>query len=143
MDPLSISASVIGLLTAAEKVSSALQIITTNIKDAPRLARSVLLEVNQLRFALNSLHGFLQGIVSAPRRRLALIQLDQLIVTLTELVLSFSELEAIVAKLDVGPNLKAWSRVKWAWKEDTISQNLERLQRQKSSLSLMMNIIQW
>lgn len=143
MDPLSILASVIGLLTAAEKVSSVLRTITTNIRDAPRLAQSVLLEVNQVHIALNSFHGFLHRIGSAPRRRLAMIQLDHPIAMLTDLVLTFSELDAIVTKLNVAPDIRVWNRVKWAWKEEAISQILEPLQRQKSSLSLMMNIIQW
>ncbi|KAI9790158.1 MAG: hypothetical protein M1816_005358 [Peltula sp. TS41687] len=141
MDPLSIMASVAGLLTATAKVSSVLRTVTT-LKDAPKLARSVLVEVDQIRSALNILQDFIRGIDSQPRSRRALIQLEDLIAMLTELVLTFSELEATVTGLD-SSDPWAWpGRVKWAWKEDTILQALERIQRQKSSLSLMMNIIQ-
>src|SRR5437762_8908402 len=145
MDPLSIMASVVGLLTATGKVSEILASIVSNLREAPRLAGSVLSEVNDFQRALASLYKFLIGVVSAPKHRAALIRPDQLIITLTEAVLTFLELEALITPLAVstGSDFTLRSRIKWARKEETISRIVQRLQRYKSSLSLMLNIVQW
>lgn len=143
MDPLSVMASVVGLLTAAGAVASILSTVKSSISDAPRLLDHVLREVKDVEIVLSAIHKFLIGISSAPIRRIALIQVDQLIATLTESVLTFSELEALVKPLEARSGNSLWERVKWAWKEDTVSDILQRLQRHKSSLSLMLNIVQW
>jgi hypothetical protein len=143
MDPLGVLASVVGLLTAAGTVSSILNTIRSNINDAPRLVDKVLSEVNDVEVSLSAVHKFLLGMSSAPRRRIALIQLDQLIATLTSAVLTFSELEALVIPLAVRSEMSIMERAKWAWKEDRVSSIVQRLQHHKSSLSLMLNIVQW
>jgi hypothetical protein len=143
MDPLSVMASVVGLLTAAAKVSSILSAIKLSVKDAPQLVNHVLSEVKEVEISLSAIHKFLQGVASAPRQRIALIQLDQLIATLTEAVLTFSELEALVTPLAMQSKVPTMERVKWALKEETVSSVMQRLQRHKSSLSLMLNIVQW
>jgi hypothetical protein len=143
MDPLSVMASVVGLLTAASNVSSILSAIKSSMKDTPQLVNHVLSEVKEVEISLSAVHKFLQGITSAPRRRIALIQLDQLIATLTEAVLTFSELEALVTPLATKSKVSIMERLKLAWKEDVVSSIMQRLQRHKSSLSLMLNILQW
>jgi hypothetical protein len=143
MDPLSVMASVVGLLTAAANVSSMLSAIKSSVKDAPQLLNYVLSEVKEVEISLSAIHKFLQGVASAPRQRIALIQLDQLIATLTEAVLTFSELEALVTPLAMQSKVPTMERVKWALKEETVSSIMQRLQRHKSSLSLMLNIVQW
>jgi hypothetical protein len=143
MDPLSILASVVGLLTAAGKVSSILTTISSNIKEAPQHVDDMLSEVNDLKISLSALHKFLLGIALAPRRRMALIQLDQLIATLTESVLTFSELEALLTPFAASSEISITKCAKWAWKEETVSRIMQRLQRHKLSLCLMLNIVQW
>jgi hypothetical protein len=143
MDPLSVMASVVGLLTAASNVSSILTAIKSGTKEAPQLVNHVLSEVKEVEISLSAIHKFLQGITSAPRRRIALIQLDQLIATLTDAVLTFSELEALVTPLEMRSKISTIERLKWVSKGDAISNIMQRLQRHKSSLSLMLNIVQW
>jgi hypothetical protein len=62
---------------------------------------------------------------------------------LTEAVLAFSELEALVAPFTAKPTIAMVDRVKWSLKESEITPILHRLQRHKSSLSLMLSIVQW
>jgi hypothetical protein len=143
MDPLSILASVVGLLTAAGTVSSILNTIILKINDAPRLMGQVLSEVNDVEISLSAIHKFLLGMASAPKQRIALIQLNHLIAILTESVFTFSELEALVTPFAARSQILIMVRVKWAWKEDTVLGIMQRLQRHKSSLSLMLNIVQW
>jgi hypothetical protein len=142
MDPLSILASVAGLLIAAGTISSTLNNIRSSAGKAEQTIDQVASEVNDLRTCLSALQDFLVGLARAPRQRMALIQLDQLVAVLTEAVLTFSELEALVLPFqDV--HLRTGDRLRWLWKEDSVSPILQRLQRHKSSLSLMLNIVQW
>jgi hypothetical protein len=143
MDPLSVMASVVGLITAAGTISSTLSTVRSSLSDAPRLLDQVLSEVKEVEISLSAVHKFLLEISSAARRRIALIQLDHLIATLIEAVLTFSELEALVKPLAARSDMSIVERFKWAWKEDSISNIMQRLQRHKSSLSLMLNIVQW
>ena len=73
-----------------------------------------------------------------------MIRLDQLLATLSEAVLTFSELEALVESIakDRG-RLSIMSRLTSLWKEEEVTSIILRLERHKSSLSLMLNIAQW
>lgn len=145
MDPLSVSASIVGILAAAAKVAEILGPIVSNVKDAPRVFASVVAEVNDMRTVLSSLQQFLLNLASVLPGRTALIQLDELIVTLTDAVLNYSELEALLPSLGVtsGSQPSKKSRLRWVMKQTTIQGSLEKLQRNKSSLSLILNILQW
>jgi hypothetical protein len=144
MDPLSVMASVVGLLSAAAEVSKILTSVASRLRDAPAQMHSTLSEVNSIRAALISLHKFLLRVADTPSPRAAYIELDQLIATLTDAVMTFSDLEALIKPLSLAQgsdNLQA--RVKLVWRESSITATLRRLQDHKSSLSLMLNIIQW
>ena len=78
----------------------------------------VLSEVNEVKIALSAIQKFLVGVPSAARKRTSLIQLDQLIATLTEAVLTFSELEAVVAPLAKKSNVSMLERLKWVLEEN-------------------------
>ena len=143
MDPLSILVSVIGLVNAAGRVSSILTTIALNISEVPQLVSEVLSEVNDVRVSLSALHKLLVGMASVPRRRAALIQLDQLVATLTESVLTFSELEDLLAPFVGGFGIAIMDRAKWIRREEAVLRLMQRLQRHKNSLSLMLNIVQW
>jgi hypothetical protein len=143
MDPLSIVASVAGLLMAAGTLTSTLSTIRSTVSNARLSIDQIASEVNDVRTSLSAVQKFLLGLSSAPRRRVALIQLDQLLATLTDAVLTFSELEDLVSPFATGSDLSITERVKWAWKEEKVLPILQRLQRHKSSFSVMLNIVQW
>jgi hypothetical protein len=143
MDPLSVIASVAGLLAAAGKVASILSKVKSSIGDASQFLDQLLSQINELESSLSAVSKFLARISSAPRRRISMIQVDQLVATLTEAVLTFSELEALLTPLGAWSEISMLERMQWAWKEDTISRIMLRLDRHKSSLSLMLTIVQW
>jgi hypothetical protein len=145
MDPLSVTAGIIGILAAAGKVGELLHGTISTVKDAPRVLVALACEVQEVQAALSSLQSLLANLSSAPPHRAALIQLDQLIVTLTEAVLTFSELETTIAPFSVaqGAKLPLKSRLKWTRAESNCTKLVERLQRHKASISLMLNILQW
>jgi hypothetical protein len=74
-------------------------------------------QVRELEYLLSAVQSFLLGISSAPRRRISMIRLDQLLATLSEAVPTFSELEALVESIakDKG-RLPIMSRLMPIWK---------------------------
>ena len=96
MDPLSVSASIIGILGAAAKVSSVLIIFVKNTTAAPKIAQTVLADVNGLSTVLSHLQTYLLGTASPTRSRASLILVEQVLVTLAECVTTISELEDVL-----------------------------------------------
>jgi len=143
MDPLSITASIVGILGAAAKVSSLLITFVQNTKGAPKLAQAVLAEVNGLSAVLTHLQTYLLGTASSSKSRASLILVEQVIVTLTECVTTFSELEDVLGTARLESDLRIMDRVKLAMKESKVVEIQERLQRNKASLTLMLTILQW
>lgn len=143
MDPLSVSASIIGILGAAAKVSSVLITFVKNTKAAPKLAQTVLADVNGLSTVLSHLQTYLLGNASPTRSRASLILVEQVLVTLAECVTTFSELEDALGTSKHGAEMDALNRMKWATKESKVADIQQRLQSNKSSLTLMLTILQW
>lgn len=143
MDPLSVTASILGLLGAAQKVSSLLVTLINHVKEAPRQAEKVLLEVNDISACLSQLQNFLSGSMTTPESQAKLLMVDQIIVTLTTCVMTFSELEEIATNLQANRPLRLSTKVRWAMKEQKISRLLLRLQSSKASLNLMLTILTW
>jgi len=63
MDPLSVAASVVGLLAAAGKMAQLLTKLTA-LADAPGSATAVLTEMRDMTTALKHLQGYLNGEIS-------------------------------------------------------------------------------
>ena len=143
MDPLSVTASIVGLLGAAGKITSLLYGVTTKVSNAPNLAKSVLTEVADVTTALEQLQTYVIGAADVPSSRSSLIMLEQLLVTLSGCVATFSELESLLDNLDLVSELRKLARVKWGLKESRIVAILQRLQNHKASLILMLTILQW
>ncbi len=143
MDPLSVFASIIGILGASAKVSSVLLAFVQSTKAAPKLAQTVLSEVNGLSAILTHLQTYLLGTASLSKSRASLILVEQVIVTLTECVTTFSELEDALGTSRNDGEMGTLDRVRWAMKESKISDIQGRLQSNKSSLNLMLTILQW
>ena len=66
--------------------------------------------------------------------------MEQVIVTLTECVITFSELEDV---LGTSKDMGVLDRIKWAMRESKISEIQRRLQSDKSLLTLMLTILHW
>ena len=143
MDPLSISASIVGLCTAAIQVSHLLRNFVDNAGQAPRTARHTLMETVGIYACLNQLDAFLSGKQEAARSRRSLIMIEQVIITLTDCVSIFSELERVLETLRSDSPMRAIDRVKWSLKERTLEKLLARLQGSKTSLNLMLTILTW
>lgn len=142
MDPLSVTASIVGILCAATKVSSVLNSFVRNTRGASKLAQTVLAEVNGLSAVLSQLQTYLLGAASSSKSRASLILVEQVIVTLAECVTTFSELEDVLETARIETDFRMMDRVKWAIKESKVSDIQRRLQSNKMSLNLMLRILQ-
>jgi hypothetical protein len=145
MDPLSITASIAGLLGISGKIYSILSEFVSNVKDAPRSVQTAMFAVEEMRLALISVEKLILDVPSVPRKRKALVEVDHLVITLTESVITFSDLEALVSPFvtDSVIDTSAWKRLKWAWKEEKVSLSIQRLESHKSSIIMMLSILQW
>ena len=143
MDPLSVSASIIGITTAAVQISRLLKIFVDGTPQVSTAARAVLMEDTGIYACLHQLQDFLLGHGESGRSRRSLILIEQVIVVFTDCVSVFSELEQILEGLKTGEQMRVIDRIKWAGKEATISRILARLQASKASLNLMLTISNW
>ncbi len=144
MDPLSAAASIAGLLGAAATITTVLRPVISTIKDAPPLVGNLLVEVSDITACLSQLEAFLSGTAAASRSRKSLLMVDQIVVTLTNCVLIFSELEETIDNLKLNqPTLPANIRLRFMSKEAAIAKILTRLQASKLSLNLMLTTLTW
>ena len=141
MDPMSVAASVVGLIGAANKICSTLMAFVNSAKGAPKLAQNVLIEVSDISACLSQLQKFLLG--TRARSHDHLIMVEQIIVTLSNCVMIFSELEETIEYLKPEQPMQAGRLVKWVLKEQAVSALLSRLQSSKMSLSLMLTTLSW
>lgn len=139
-DPLSIAAGVIGILVAAAHISSLLFEFTSTSKDAPRSARAVLTEVNDIKSTLEHLRSFLSGNECSDKSRTELLQVHQVVTIMSGCVLTFSELERVLDGLKA-EGMAIFDRARWARKEKVIGNLVQRLQNHKASLSLILHVL--
>ena len=137
MEPLSVSASIVGLLTAGAAVTAVIR----NIREAPTIAQDVASEITGITACLSQLQLFLDGTVTAFSSRTSLIMLDQIFVVLTNCVKIFSELQEILNELKQDQQKRVINALRWTWKEQKISKLLLRLQASQVSLNLMLTTI--
>jgi hypothetical protein len=140
MDPLSIAASITGILTAAAQVVS----ILSQIRDAPAAISSIVTEIQHIEIVFRALQRLIDRAALVTRQRAAMIPLEDVTVILTQTVLVFSELETVVNPLSLGGKQSVLRRrLGFSRKETGINRLVNQLQRHKTSLSLLLQIIQW
>ncbi|KAM7213446.1 RhoGAP domain containing protein [Rhypophila decipiens] len=141
VDPLSIAASVIGLINAGAKITKVLVQVTKNACDAPNDCRRLKDEVETIRYVLSQLQLFFTGQSRTTRSRTSLILVDQVVVTLAACVTTFSDLDVFAENLQSEVKMGILDRLRWSSKEDEIRHILQRVESHKSSLTLIMTIL--
>ena len=145
MDPLSIAASIAGLLAAGGKLAAVLAQIS-RLSDAPLLCRAALTEICDISASLRQMQRFVQDQASVPAERREHVLLEHLAAALTGCVITKDELETIVDNLGLAYQRSGitgvFDRVRWVRKEKDINHIIQRLQNHKSSLNLILTIFQ-
>ncbi|KAI1879750.1 hypothetical protein JX265_002704 [Neoarthrinium moseri] len=142
MDPLSVVASVAGLLGVGAKITSVLFSMITGCREAPSLARHLLWELADISTALGHLQRYIIEPSKVAADRTSMIQLDHVLTSLTGCVTTYSDLQQILDGLNTSPDMRAYDRLRWARKESTLNTIVSRLQNHRASLSLILAIIQ-
>ncbi|KAK1497758.1 hypothetical protein CABS01_10736 [Colletotrichum abscissum] len=136
-DPLSIAGSVAGLLATAVKVYNTTYNFVSSAIDAPESAMQMFQLIEETMMTLSSVHKLLRSLDSFSSSRKNMIQLDHLSIVITHSVLTLSKLESIVCQQN---GLR--SQMRWAlWHEKKILALLPRLESQKSTLAVMITIL--
>ena len=102
-------------------MSSVLITFVKNTKVAPKLAQTVLADVNGLSTVLGHLQTCLLGTTSPSRSRASLILIEQVQVTLVGCVTAFSELEDVLGTSKHDAEMEVLNRIKWATKESKVA----------------------
>ncbi|KAH0539020.1 hypothetical protein FGG08_004414 [Glutinoglossum americanum] len=132
-DPLSVAASVVGLLAATAKVSNSLGGFISNSINAPSLAIAVRTEINDINTVVSELQPFIDRTERPEASRESMIEVDRFLATLTAVVYTVSELEKVVDSLKKNGEMSILDRMKWAWKKPAIAQLIQRLQAHNKS----------
>ena len=143
MDPLTVSASIVGILAAAAQVSSVLGALISRSIHAPKSVGDVKMEVDAVRGVLAQLQHLILDASTVHRSRAAWIMVDQVVVTLAGCVATFSDLEPFVKSLNSDNSLGILDRVRWASKSSMLAEIITRLQNHKLSLTMMVTILTW
>ncbi|KAH7072526.1 hypothetical protein FB567DRAFT_538318 [Paraphoma chrysanthemicola] len=139
---LEVSAAIIGILAAAGKVAETLGPVVSAFAHAPSQAQTILTEVSHTKTILRGLQLLLDDLSTSSYRRRDLIKLDALVATLTDGVLLFSALEAIVNRLGTAePGMSIRSRAHWAKHKHGLEELVSRIKSFKISMVLMLNIL--
>lgn len=139
MDPLSVAASIVGLLTASAQIATVLD----TFRSSYGIAETVYSEIHTFRPVLIRLHDLILGPSVPNIARSSMIDLDQLVIVLTGSVCTFSDLEREVHRLGVAGSPSLRVRMRWTLAQSTIDSLVRQLQNQKASLSLMLAILTW
>ncbi|KAJ2986734.1 hypothetical protein NUW58_g4889 [Xylaria curta] len=145
MDPISIAASVAGLLAFGSKVVSVLFSVVYKAGNAPSLAQSLLWEVSDISAILGHLDRFIQGRVAVSSERGSMIPFKHVVASLSGCVMTYSELQQQLDKMDLvnaDGGMGVFGRLAWVRKEATFSGIVGRLQNHKASMTLMLTILQ-
>jgi hypothetical protein len=143
MDPLSVSASIAGLMAAAQQVSSLIGLILRSTKTGPQEVADIKLTVETLRSVFLQLRLLILDRACIDPQRTSLILLDQVVVTLTACVMTFSDLDGCVKGLFNDVRLGFLDGMRWASKTAELTKYLRSLESHKSSLILMISILTW
>lgn len=139
---LEVAAAVVGLLAAAGKVGETLTPVVVSFTTAPQQIHSLCTEVSNTRLILFGLQRLFEELDDTSSYRKRFIQVQQLIAVLTDGVLLFGELEKLAYYLKSQPST-VYSRIQWIRKGKLVEGLLRRLLIFKTTMQLMLNIVQW
>ncbi|RBR25264.1 uncharacterized protein FIESC28_01873 [Fusarium coffeatum] len=144
-DPLSIAASIAGLISITVEAAKFLSPYVSAAKETPQVAAHVFSEIQSTQVILQGLQSLTTNFASVKAQYAALIGVNQVVTILTDGVLLFSELQSelksLPAKDEREEKIPIWARLQWARKEGSLNTLILRLQSFKSSMTLVLMIL--
>ena len=143
IDPLSVTASITGILAVAATITTTLAAFIEKDRNAPKSIRRVLTELSDLRICLDQLAPFIRGVKNAEESRKDCISVEQVVVISTSLVLNVSELDKMLDSFHLDEPMSTIARLRWIKDEEKVDKILTHIRASKSSLSLILTIFTW
>ncbi|RPA85789.1 hypothetical protein BJ508DRAFT_358719 [Ascobolus immersus RN42] len=152
-DPISVAASIVGLLTAGAQVSSVISNFGSSIISASETAQNVLSEIRDITIVLRSLQRLLQTIENdGLRRGSEHVNAEDFALLLMSTMCTFSELQKLIItalgvssadghRMGAQKKMGVRRRYRWVRKEAQVQKVLARLMRQHGLLSQLISII--
>ena len=140
MDPLSVAASIAGLVSLTIQVSGTIGSYCKAVKDAPRSVQEINQELLLLLSALKQLDTFLRT------QTLKNNSFDPLSILTTALISCHDSIDAISSELPIRKQdgkSHALDMLKWPFSEKEIQKNLEALRRCTSTFQFALTIEGW
>ncbi|KAH8881849.1 hypothetical protein GQ53DRAFT_831987 [Thozetella sp. PMI_491] len=145
MDRLSVHAAITGLLVTSNQVINVLdtELDGRRLQTKPIDASQLFLEVIGSRRVLLLLREHIESLAPSPEREESTIQLDQLIQTLTDAVIVFADLEALVLSWKYSKDQTfVKDRAQWAAREAGASKALPELRSINKKMTTMLSILE-
>lgn len=143
MEPLSVTASVCGILAMAAKITRSLIEFVRKEKAAPASAHRILNEVSNLSLCLKRLQPFIQGIKKSSQSRTAMISGEDVVVITASCVTVLDDLDKTLDPFRLSLPLSTMRRIRWVQEEAKIDDLIARVQVSKTSLNLVLTILNW
>ena len=140
MDPLSIVASITGILAVSAKLTNILTDFVKKERNAPESMSSVIQEVSELTICLVQLQPFVRGTKPPSRSQSAAISVEQVIVVVTSCVINLSKIEELLDSFRIDQVFSTFDRIRWIRREPELTELVARIRASRSSLNLMLNI---
>ncbi|KAA8907228.1 hypothetical protein FN846DRAFT_947649 [Sphaerosporella brunnea] len=141
MDPLSIGASVAGLIGLAAQLSTSVSRFVSAVSDAPTYASQVMDELKGVELVFLQLESSLLYPGQARLDRFAAFPEDPLRTMFKRCDDLFSLLKIELEGVGDSSQMRLWKRVKWAQKEGSIRQHMQRLGECKNNLLLLLTVL--
>lgn len=159
-DPLSVAASITGLIGITVKIAQVAKQLYDSAKDAPNSVLRLKDEMDNLNMIFCEVQALTESVSRrrhrAKKSRLSMVPLHHLLTILTGCMLYYSSLDERLRKVagiaagNTQPtsSLSSASRVvaqiKWSvWTEAEVAVIFENLERHKTSLIMMLTILNW
>lgn len=142
-DPLSVAASIAGLIALAGKLTTTVYSFQQSVGGAPESAQHVKEEVDRIRMVLSQVEQFLHTTNRQTGQSSAhMIYVQDFLRVVSDCALTFSSLDGLVDELVTGGQ-GILPRMKWAMKDKEIVKLAERLGRLGNTLGIMINLATW
>jgi serine/threonine protein kinase len=142
LNPLSATESIAGILTTAAKLQGIIRTITST-GNAPNSLYLLPRELQEIEGVLLSLQVIFADLSSVSPNRTAMIQLDELIATLTDTVLAIDKLRHTITTLAASSSSALSNQAELTQAETSCMDHLERIQGLRRSLALILSVLQW
>ncbi|KIW32205.1 uncharacterized protein PV07_03765 [Cladophialophora immunda] len=146
MDPLTLSMAIVKALSIALRLGLDLNSLVGDYQNAPQSLRAATFLVKEMGLVLSSMHSLLNNLVALHPSRKSMIELDHLVVVVTQTTITFLDLEEAVHPFRQTKAGGSWDwtklRVEWLRKEKGIQGIMDMMSQHKSSLSMIMDILQ-